>query len=202
MTARRAHGRGYGKGQQRREDILRAALSVFDTRGLDEVSLRDLADAAGVPKSVVLYYFQSRDGLIEALLDSVLTPLMAAQRDAATGAGDPREQLSLWLAPCFNAMAGLAPIRLRVGVSASGSLPTARDKLAEHEDEAAQVLSALLERGHREFCWHAPDARRSTRSVMAVVDGLQVACLREGPEVDLDRARSVCRGALLDLLVR
>ncbi len=76
----------------RKENILRAAERLFATRGFHGVSIRDIADEAGVPLALVGYYYgpklelyheiyHQRAGYIEQRLES----LARAQREAPTG---------------------------------------------------------------------------------------------------------------------
>jgi TetR/AcrR family transcriptional regulator, transcriptional repressor for nem operon len=51
----------------RRESIVEAATAVFAERGLDAVTMDDVADAAGVAKGTVYLYFDSKENLVTAL---------------------------------------------------------------------------------------------------------------------------------------
>ncbi len=50
--------------------ILVAAERLFAERGFDGVSVRDIATAAGCNKALVFYYFDSKDGVLDRILDS------------------------------------------------------------------------------------------------------------------------------------
>ena len=50
-----------------RERILDAALERFGTRGVEAVSLDDIALVVGVRKQTVLYWFPSKDELVDAI---------------------------------------------------------------------------------------------------------------------------------------
>lgn len=51
-----------------RQRILDVALDLFGTRGVDAVSLDEIARIVGVRKQTVLYWFASKDELIDAVL--------------------------------------------------------------------------------------------------------------------------------------
>ncbi|MDQ3737685.1 MAG: TetR/AcrR family transcriptional regulator [Actinomycetota bacterium] len=51
-----------------RQRILEAALDLFGSRGVDGVSLDDIAAVVGVRKQTVLYWFASKDELVVAAL--------------------------------------------------------------------------------------------------------------------------------------
>jgi AcrR family transcriptional regulator len=56
---------------QRREQILEAANSLFAERGYDEISIEDIASAAGVTRGLVHHYFGGRKEVYVALLERI-----------------------------------------------------------------------------------------------------------------------------------
>ena len=55
-----------------KERILNVAIDLFAVKGFDAVSLREIADAAGVRKATLYYYFTSKDEILEKILEYVL----------------------------------------------------------------------------------------------------------------------------------
>jgi len=78
-----------------RERILDASLDLFGGRGFDAVSLDEIAREVGVRKQTVLYWFPSKDELLDAVLDEVAGELVvvidAAVRSAP--ADDPLDRI-------------------------------------------------------------------------------------------------------------
>jgi AcrR family transcriptional regulator len=70
-----------------RQRILDAALDLFGARGVDAVSLDEIAREVGVRKQTVLYWFPSKDDLVDAVLEAVAAEL-ALVIDAAVRAAD------------------------------------------------------------------------------------------------------------------
>ena len=59
-----------------RQRILDAALDLFGSRGVDAVSLDEIAREVGVRKQTVLYWFPSKDELVDAVLETVAAELV------------------------------------------------------------------------------------------------------------------------------
>ncbi len=78
----------YQKGEQRREEILRATLRVIGAHGADAVTHRAVAAEAGVPLSATTYYFESKEQLLQQTL------LLAAREET-----ERLERVVLDLAP-------------------------------------------------------------------------------------------------------
>jgi AcrR family transcriptional regulator len=66
MTARDASGHegALGTADQRRAEILDAALGIISERGYAETRIADVADRAGVSPALVIYYYKTKDQLL------------------------------------------------------------------------------------------------------------------------------------------
>lgn len=71
--------------QENEERILEAALEVFSANGFRGATIDQIAEAAGMSKPNLLYYFHTKEAmhriLIERLLDTWLDPLRAMSAD-------------------------------------------------------------------------------------------------------------------------
>lgn len=77
-----------------RDRILDASLDLFGARGVDAVSLDEIAREVGVRKQTVLYWFPSKDALVDGVLEAVAAELFVVI-DAAVRAApdDPLERV-------------------------------------------------------------------------------------------------------------
>lgn len=69
-----------------RRALLTQAEQMFAEQGYDGVSLRRLAEAAGLTPAMIHYYFKNKDGLFSAMLED-LTGRLLAQIEAAVAEG-------------------------------------------------------------------------------------------------------------------
>lgn len=75
-------------GPTTRERILAAAVDLFGARGVDSVSLDEIARDVGVRKQTVLYWFASKDVLVDAVLEDVAAELFVVIDAAVRAAPD------------------------------------------------------------------------------------------------------------------
>ena len=69
------------------ERILDASLASFGGRGYEATSLDALAEGLGVRKQSILYWFPSKEALLDALIDRSAAELAAALQESLEGAG-------------------------------------------------------------------------------------------------------------------
>ena len=55
--------------EDRREQIMEAALRVFAKKGFAEASNRDIAREAGITPGLIYHYFESKEALLKAILE-------------------------------------------------------------------------------------------------------------------------------------
>lgn len=79
--------------EEKRDEIVAAALGLFTDTGYDETPMTAIAAAAGVATNTIYWYFKDKDALLVAVLDRVLAEALA---DAGKRTGDPWEDQLLW----------------------------------------------------------------------------------------------------------
>ena len=78
---------------ERREQLLRTAVSVFAEHGYHATSMNDVAEAAGVTKPVLYQHFSSKRDLFIELLDEIGAELRSTIAKATADAAGPRQQI-------------------------------------------------------------------------------------------------------------
>lgn len=68
------------------DDVTRAAVELFAAEGYANTSVRQIVEAAGVTKGAMYHYFQSKDDLLFAIYDRMLS-LQQAHLDEIVGRG-------------------------------------------------------------------------------------------------------------------
>lgn len=135
-----------------RQRILDAAIDLFGMRGVDAVSLDEIARDVGVRKQTVLYWFPSKDELVDAVLESVAAELVVVIDAAIRSASDdPLERIDAVVRAVFRP-AVRRPALLGL-VRELSRLPTAQaDRLRVRVQpmvaRATGYLSSEMDRGH------------------------------------------------------
>lgn len=134
-----------------RERILEVSLDLFGTRGVDAVSLDEIARAVGVRKQTVLYWFASKDDLVDEVL-AIASAELVIVIDAALRAApdDPLDRIDAVVRAVFRpavrrpALLGLIREMSRLDAAQAERL---RGRLAPLVDRAVGYLDAEMDAG-------------------------------------------------------
>ncbi|MFJ9566378.1 TetR/AcrR family transcriptional regulator [Streptomyces fuscichromogenes] len=158
--------------QERRQEMLDAALDLADAVGLDRLTSRDIGTSIGVAPGLVHHYFASMDELI-----------VEAFAQFADAEHDELRSIIQSL-PVLPALCGLvtrqlnAPTRYaRIWMSAWVAAPR-RPELAKEIDRqmlaGLDLLTGLLGRGADEGAFQLSDPRESAFRILVLLDGVLV----------------------------
>jgi TetR/AcrR family transcriptional regulator, transcriptional repressor of bet genes len=131
---------------QRRVQILQAAVTVAAREGLAGLTVRKVAEAAGISAGLVLFHYQTMEALREALLDWLLERVLVLDQAAMTArSAAPREHFLALLAEELAAAQGLrTEIALLVDYWVqSQQQPGSRQRLQQALAEYRAVFRAL-----------------------------------------------------------
>ena len=82
---------------ERQETILAAAQSLIAQKGVDAVSMADLAKATGLSRPAIYQYFASKDHVLAELVINEMADLSNAIERHIEGLKDPMERIRIWI---------------------------------------------------------------------------------------------------------
>lgn len=178
------------KATDKRDRLVQSAAELFHRRGINAVSIAEIAGNAGVPPGNVFYYFRTKDELVRAVVDHWLAKIRASQAAMLPGEA-PKRRLQAFLDHSAN----------RSEIYASVGCPLvalARDLRQSGDDLAplAQVLAgeqiAWIGQLFRQGGLTMSEARRRGRAMLAVLQGgFQLAFTLRDPDVVVECVREL-----------
>lgn len=187
------------RGERRRRELLEAALTVIDDRGVQGTTHRAVAEAAGVPLATTTYYFESIDHLLEEALELFVAEEVARVRALAEQlrgtSAPPIEIAQLFARELVEGSPWRTPLRrvqfeLYVEAARRPGLRAAAQASVAAYVEA--VEAALESTG-------APRAAEGARHFVAMTDGLGIQ--RLFTPTDAESEREDVTAALLELFI-
>jgi TetR/AcrR family transcriptional regulator len=127
-----------------RSRVLDAALASFGTRGFEATSLDAIAADLGVRKQTILYYFPSKDALLEGVIDASADELTAELEHTLGRAGDGWGRVEAVVRKVFR-IAARRPALLGFLREVSRLGPPASTRLAARLDPLVKRAQGFLE---------------------------------------------------------
>ncbi|MGF7004774.1 TetR family transcriptional regulator C-terminal domain-containing protein [Aminobacter sp. BE322] len=145
--------------KEKREVILEAALEVFSANGFRGSTIDQIAEAAGMSKPNLLYYFRRKEDIHETLMHRLLDTWLAPLKEL-DNIGDPMTELRSYIRRKLE-MARDYPRESRLFANeilqgAPRIMPMLEGELKELVDEKVEVIKGWMRSGKiaRTDPWH------------------------------------------------
>ena len=180
--------------EQRRAEILEAALRLFSSKGFHDTTMEEVANAAGVAKGTIYLYFQSKEHLLLALKRDFMQGLTDAVADIVA---DAIEQLEGGKATdyrdiiddIFHSVVDYHTSRrdaVEVVVRQSPS-PDLVNEALELERDYLGLITSAFRTGMDYGLVHTEDPEMTAHLITAAIRDNIATCLCYGEPADLDR---------------
>lgn len=83
--------------EERKKQILEAAISVFAKLGFHKARMDDIVEASGLSKGALYWYFKSKEDIIKHMMDSIFARSMQEFQISSDLQGSTREQITSML---------------------------------------------------------------------------------------------------------
>lgn len=198
---REESGRGYPKGERRREEIVHAAFQAFSAQGYRNASVVQIAASVGVSRAGLLHHFPTKESLLKAVLaerDRVSGALFWQGADATTDGLDYFARLVKTIE--HNAtIPGLISLYAVLSTEATDPAHPAHDYfVARYAWLRTDIRLALAEVARRDLLRPGVVLAGLESDIIALMDGLQVQWLLDPGAIDM---ASRLRVRLQDLIV-
>jgi AcrR family transcriptional regulator len=162
--------------EERKNQILEAALAVFARLGFQQTRMDDIAEQAGLSKGALYLYYKSKDAIIAALLKYFFTQefkrLQAfVEADHEVSVHDQLMALTRQLAAAMHWMARLMPIAFEF-YAIAGRDQEVRQFLKEYYHDYRRELARLIQRGIERDEFRTIDAEATATTLAALYEGL------------------------------
>ncbi|MEV5726996.1 TetR/AcrR family transcriptional regulator [Streptomyces pharetrae] len=175
--------------EERRQELLRAAVEQIEARGVAAVRISDVASALGVSNALVLYHFSTKEKLVAAAFAFAAEDDLARLRGLLGRRTTALRRLRAavrWYAPTGQAKGW----RLWVeGWAAALREPALRKVTRDLDRQWKAALSEVIAEGVAAGEFRCPDPAGTALRLTALLDGLAVQLTAYGGTVSRARAQ-------------
>jgi AcrR family transcriptional regulator len=178
---------------ERRRRLLEVGAELFATHAYQELSMADIARAAGISKALLYHYFPGKQAFLRAALEQVAADLAAVTHT------DPEKPALEQLTESLGAFLGWIEgheLAYRKLMQSAGGVPAVGELIDGIRDPTAQrILEGITSEGAEP----SPEARAAVRGWLWFMDGAILDWL-EHRDFDRDQLRGLLVGTLLGAL--
>ncbi|MEV5320420.1 TetR family transcriptional regulator C-terminal domain-containing protein [Streptomyces sp. NPDC052687] len=182
--------------EQRREELLRAAVEQIEARGVAAVRIADVASALGVSNALVLYHFSTKEKLVAAAFAYAAEDDLARLRGLLGRRTTALRRLRAavrWYAPTGQAKGWRLWIE---GWAAALREPALREVTRDLDRQWKAALTEVVAEGVAAGEFHCPDPEATALRLTALLDGLAIQLTSYEGAVSRTRAQQWVDGAL------
>jgi TetR/AcrR family fatty acid metabolism transcriptional regulator len=186
--------------------LMKAAMSAFSRKGLNDCRMSDIADDAGLARGTAYLYFRSKEQLMLSMYKLYSSRMLKSQQAMLAKAGNltARQLLDRACQACLHsAIRHRRTFGLWFQFLALGSSPslgkTVRNTLAETYRGHSAYFEDLVEKGKLsgEFHQHA-NSRAVAAALVGLMEGLMIRQYADPELTDLATDYSALVGLILD----
>jgi AcrR family transcriptional regulator len=180
-------------GHIRRPQILQAAIETMYARGFAETRISDIAERAGTSSATVLYYFESKDVLLEEALGDSDERFYAALKEEMAALDSPSARLVHLIESCTAPAQALDDwtLWIEMGLQARHR-PHMRPTYEGLERRLRALIADVVREGQCAGEFGPADADDVATALSAMLDGLGVQVTLEHPDVTPERMVHLC----------
>jgi AcrR family transcriptional regulator len=184
----------------RRDELLAIAARLFAERGFRNTTVRDIADAAGILSGSLYHHFDSKESMVDEILQTFQQELFAAYEQILASSQDPRQKIEAAVRLSFEA---IDQHHHEVAIFQNeadwlGGLGERFAYLAERHEQSRQVWLTLLQEGIKSGALKADiDLELAYRFIRDTI-WVAVRWYRPGGELSHERVADQYLSILLD----
>jgi AcrR family transcriptional regulator len=187
----------------RKDQILTAAAAVFARRGLNQARMDDIVKEVGLSKGTIYWYFESKDAVIEALMQQIFDPEFAWLREMTQQHDTPvSERLSAFIERSIVVVErveeqGLLPLFADYIALAARS-ERARQVLQDYNQAGRDLLVPLFQQAVERGEFRPIDPDIAYMSFATLIDGLTISVYTYPHHLPLSQRIRAATRLLLD----
>ncbi len=184
---------------ERKSQIVEAAMKVFTRLGINKARMDDIADESGLSKGALYWYFKSKDEIIAAILGSIVDRELDELRVFIQREGSAAARLNHIIAIVQQDMQGMQrwlPLLYDFYALALRN-PRTRNVFTEYFRNYTAVLIPIIEQGIEQGEIRPIDARAFAIAMVATLEGSFLVYVYDPEKVDLGESMQTTLGFLL-----
>ena len=173
--------------EERKAQILEAAMRVYKRSGLEQARVDDIAEEAGLAKGTLYLYFNSKDDIMLSVLDRMVGREMGELEELLAEERSAKVKLTKFVEYSMDQIENLkSALPVLVGFWGAMSYQgEVRAKIGSYYQSVLDLLTSIIQQGIDEHDFYRMDARSAAIALEASMEGTILMWASNPDMVDL-----------------
>lgn len=154
---------------RRRKEIFHASVHLFLSKGFNETSMREIAEAAGIGKSTLYDYFPSKDDILLSFVEDELQTLTEQMREIANQKIGAQEKLRRMMFAYMEYLATNEDFYMKLSTEVQRLAQNSLERIQRKRHALQDMVRGTVEEGIREGCFRSVDSLLATRVIFTAL---------------------------------
>jgi AcrR family transcriptional regulator len=155
--------------ERRRKEIFNASVHLFLSKGFNETSMREIAEAAGIGKSTLYDYFPSKDDILLSFVEDELQKLTEEIQKIDEQTIGAMEKLRQMMFAYMDYLATNEDFYMKLSLEVQRLAQQSLARIQRKRHALQDVLRGILEEGIQEGCFRPMDSLLATRVLLTAL---------------------------------
>ena len=154
---------------RRRKEIFNASVHLFLSKGFNETSMREIADAAGIGKSTLYDYFPSKDDILLSFVEDELQRLTKEMKEIANRKVEMLEKLRQMMFAYMEYLATNEDFYMKLSLEVQRLAQESLERIQRKRHALQDMVRIIIEEGIREGSFRPVDSLLATRVIFTAL---------------------------------
>lgn len=154
---------------RRRKEVFNASVHLFLSKGFNETSMREIAEAAGIGKSTLYDYFPSKDDILLSFVEDELQRLTEEAEEIANRNIGAMEKLRQMMFAYMDYLATNEDFYMKLSLEVQRLAQQSLARVQRKRHALQDRLRGIIEEGIREGCFRPVDSLLATRVIFTAL---------------------------------
>lgn len=154
---------------RRRKEIFHASVHLFLSKGFNETSMREIAEAAGIGKSTLYDYFPSKDDILLSFVEDELQTLTEEVNKIAHQKIGAQEKLRQMMFAYMDYLAANEDFYMKLSYQVQRLAQESLERIQRQRHTLQDMVRGTIEEGIQEGCFRPVDSLLATRVIFTAL---------------------------------
>ncbi len=154
---------------RRRKEIFHASVHLFLSKGFNETSMREIAEAAGIGKSTLYDYFPTKDDILLSFVEDELQTLTEQIKEITTQNIGAMQKLRQTMFAYMDYLATNEDFYVKLSYQVQRLAQESIERIQRKRHAFQDLLRDIIEEGIREGCFRPVDSLLATRVIITAL---------------------------------